>query len=266
LLLRLEGRGLSALGFNRPRPRVGEFVLGFVVRGIASGAQQVGLSLSAGDPFVRNDSLTMAGLLNGARFTVNSVLYEEFVFRGYLLYLAMRWLGPTRATLLSAGAFGVDHWFSYGVLGTPIPMLFVFLLTGTFGYMWARAFVATGSMLAPIGMHLGWNVVAGLVFSAGPWGQMFLVPASGTIPLRVDGWPSLALNVLLPVATAAGVLMYCRRLGSSRRGGAAPRTERHLTRACCWRDQTISAAANRILGDRFALSAAPAGRSLCASR
>jgi membrane protease YdiL (CAAX protease family) len=212
VLLRLEGRGLSALGFNRPRHRVGEFLVGFVVLGIASGAQQAGLSLSADDPFVRNASFTVAGLLNGARFTVNSVLYEEFVFRGYLLYLAIRWLGPTRATLLSAGAFGVYHWFSYGVLGSLIPMLYVFLLTGTFGYMWARAFVATNSMLAPIGMHLGWNTVAGLVFSAGPLGPMFLVPASGTIPLRAEGWPSLGLNVLLPIAVAAGVLLYCRRL------------------------------------------------------
>ena len=41
------------------------------------------------------------------------MLYEELLFRGYLLYQAMRLLGARRAVLLDAAAFGVYHWFSY---------------------------------------------------------------------------------------------------------------------------------------------------------
>jgi len=40
--------------------------------------------------------------------------------------------------------------------------------------MWARAFVATGGVAAPIGLHLGWNVVAYVVFSVGPLGPALL--------------------------------------------------------------------------------------------
>lgn len=215
LLLRLEGKGLASLGLDKPRRRAGEFLLGFLVVGVASGLQQLGLSGAAADPFVWNAAANLGGLLNGARFTVNSVLYEELLFRGYLLHQAIRWLGPTRAALLSSAAFGVYHWFSYGILGNIVPMVYVFLLTGAYGYMWARAFIATGSVLAPIGMHLGWNAIADLVFSAGPMGTGLLVPSSGTLPIIVGGWASLLLNVVLPAALTVGVVWYCRWLESS---------------------------------------------------
>jgi membrane protease YdiL (CAAX protease family) len=154
LLLRLEGRGLAALGLDKPVERARQFALGFLFLGTASAVQQLGLSLAAGDPFVLNATVGPGALLNSLRFTVNSVLYEELVFRGYLLYQAIRILGPRRAVLLDAAAFGVYHWFSSGIIGNPVVMAYVFVLTGAFGLMWARAFVVTGSVVAPIGLHL----------------------------------------------------------------------------------------------------------------
>lgn len=61
-------------------------------------------------------------------------------------------------------------------------------------------------------MHLGWNAVAQLVFSAGPLGATLLVPASGRLPIQADGWAGLALNVGLPVVMVIGVLWYFRRM------------------------------------------------------
>jgi membrane protease YdiL (CAAX protease family) len=224
LLLRLEGRGLGALGIDRPRRRLAQFVLGFAFLGGVSALQQLGLSFTAKDPFVWNTALHPGALFGQMRFTLNSVLYEELVFRGYLLYQGVRFLGPTRAVLADAVAFGVYHWFSYGVIGNPVAMTYVFLLTGAFGLMWARAFVATGSVAAPIGLHLGWNVVAYVVFSAGPLGPALLVPASGADRLTVAGWPSLALNVLLPVVATSIVLWYCRALEWHERPSGSPAT------------------------------------------
>lgn len=217
LLLRLEGKTLAVLGLNQPRRRIAEFALGFAVLGVASAVQQLGLAAAAGDPFVRSADGSLGALLSGARFVINSVLYEELVFRGYLLYQAIRWLGPTRAALLSASAFGVYHWFSYGILGAVVPMLYVFLLTGAYGYMWARAFVATGSVLAPIGLHLGWNAIAYLGFSAGPLGRGLLIPASGAVPIQVGGWPSLLLNVLMPLGLTVLLVRACRWWESAQR-------------------------------------------------
>lgn len=211
-LLRLEGKRLRVLGIDQPRRRAGEFAVGFAILGLGSAAQQLGLSAAAGDPFVGNPAAELGALLEGARFVVNSVLYEELLFRGYLLYRAIRWLGPTRGALLSASAFGVYHWFSYGIIGALVPMVYVFVLTGAFGYAWARAFVATGSVFAPIGLHLGWNAVAYLGFSAGPLGVGLLIPESDSLPIQVGGWSSLGLNVVLPILLTGIVLLGCRVL------------------------------------------------------
>lgn len=216
-LLRLHGKGLEAIGIDQPRRRTVELLLGFAILGAAAGLQQIGLSLAAGDPFIANPALDWQALLNNLRFTVNSVLFEELLFRGYLLFVAVRWLGPRRAVLLDAAAFGVYHWFSYGVIGNPIAMIYVALLTGMYGYMWARAVVVTGSVAAPIGLHFGWNAVAYLVFSAGPLGSGIFVPASGARRLDVDGWPSVVLNILLPVIATVTVLWWLRRLAAARR-------------------------------------------------
>jgi len=217
LLLRLEGRTPAAIGIDQPVRRLREFSLGFLALGAVAAAQQLGMSLAAGDPFVVNATLESRSLLNSLRFTVNSVLYEELLFRGYLLYRAVRWLGPTRAALLDAAAFGVYHWFSYGVFGNPVAMVYVFLFTGMFGYMWARAFVVTGSVAAPIGLHFGWNAISYFVCSAGPLGGAPSVPASGAAKLQVDGWANVGLNVVLPVLSLIAVLWYLRRLEAAPR-------------------------------------------------
>lgn len=211
LLLRLEGKGLSAIGIDRGARRLAEFAAGFAALGLAAAAQQLGLSAATGDPFVVNVSVRAATLVDGARFVVNSVLYEELLFRGYLLYKAVGWVGPRRAVWLDAALFGVYHWFSYGVFGNPVAMIYVLVLTGAYGLMWARAFVATGSVAAPIGLHLGWNAVSYLVFSAGPLGAALLVPASGAGRLEASGSAAVALSVVWPLLVTAAVLRVCRR-------------------------------------------------------
>ena len=159
-------------------------------------------------------ALDPRALLDHLRFTINSVLLEELLFRGYLLYRAIRWLGPTRAVLLDAAAFGVYHWFTYGVLGNPIVMAYVFLLTGMYGYMWARVFVATGSVAAPIGLHCGWNAVSYLVFSAGPLGGGRTRPGQRCLATG-SRRSSLALNIVLPVLATVAVPWYLRRVEAS---------------------------------------------------
>lgn len=212
LLLRIEGLSLASIGIDQPRRRSSELAFGFGLMGAVAAVQQVGLAVASGDRFVLNPTLSPVAVLDNLRFTGNSVLYEELVFRGYLLYQAVRLLGRRWAVALDAAAFGIYHWFSYGVIGNPVAMVYVFLLTGMFGWAWARAFVATGSVAAPIGLHLGWNAVAYLLFSAGPLGAAVLVPVRGTGQLSVSGWASLVLNVLLPLAAVAAVLSYCRRI------------------------------------------------------
>lgn len=211
LLLRFQGSGLGALGFNAPARRAREFAAGFLVAGIVVVVQQVGLALAVGTSWQWNAAITAAGVVHHLRWTVNSVLFEEFVFRGYLLYQAIRWLGLRRAVLVDAAVFGIYHWFSYGAFGNPVVMAYVFLSTGAFGFMLATGFARTKSMALPIGLHLGWNLVAYLGFSAGPLGRGLLVPGNGAAQLQAAGLASVGLSMILPLVLVIGVVGYLAR-------------------------------------------------------
>ena len=77
--------------------------------------------------------------------------------------------------LASAVAFGIYHWFSYGMLGGElqvISLLYVFVVTGFIGYAWAYAFQKTGSVMMPMGLHLGWNLTQSLFIQSNPYGEL----------------------------------------------------------------------------------------------
>lgn len=173
--------------------------------------QQLGRSFVTDIPWQFNTSLNTALILEHLRFNINSILFEELLFRGFLLYQAIRWLGDWRGSLLGAAAFGVYHWFSYGVFGNPVMMVFVFVLTGAFGLMFSLAFAKTKSVAAPIGLHLGWNMISYMLFSAGPLGLAILIPGNGAATIEPEGIESLVLNVGLPLVLVILVSWYLMR-------------------------------------------------------
>ena len=123
-----------------------------------------------------NPDFGLGQLLGGTYWIFSAVLYEELIFRGALLYLLIRYLGAIKGCLISSIAFGVYHWFSYEVFGERlILMAYIFFVTGAGGWMFAYAFAKTQSLYAPIGLHMGWNLVTAVVFSSGPIGPQWLV-------------------------------------------------------------------------------------------
>lgn len=214
LLLRIEGKGLAELGFNAPSLRARQFAVGFCFTATAAAIQQLGFAHAAGTEWIVNPQLTSALPLKSLQWNANSVLYEELLFRGYLLYQAIRLLGARRAVLLDAAAFGIYHWFSFGVLGNPVAMAFVFIFTGMFGMMFALAFSATKSLALPVGLHLGWNLVTNLMFSAGPLGATLLVAAHGAPRVQAQGTLGMILKYLLPAAMALGACWQLNRQAS----------------------------------------------------
>ena len=211
ILLKIEGKGLATIGFNAPKARFSQFAIGFLVAGAFAVLQQLGRSFVTGIPWQLNASLNTALILEHLRFNTNSILFEELLFRGYLLYQAIRWLGNWRGSLLGAAAFGVYHWFSYGVFGNLVMMAFIFVLTGAFGFMLSLSFAKTKSVAAPIGLHLGWNMISYLVFSAGPLGMAILIPGNGATTIELDGIEGLLLNVGLPLVMVIIVSWYLMR-------------------------------------------------------
>ena len=107
--------------------------------------------------------------------------------------------------LISASAFGIYHWFSFGVWGNMMAMILVFVVTGLMGYVFAAAYVKTKSIILPVGIHLGWNWINNTVFSNGPNGIQVL-EADKMVPLEgLNAIISLCVYLIIPFLILAFV-------------------------------------------------------------
>lgn len=207
LLLRAEARGLTELGFNAPRQRALEFATGFAIAALIAITQFLLISSLSGFNWNINPLYGYAQFLDGLRWNVNSVLYEELLFRGYLLWLAIRFLGVHGGCIVSAATFGIYHWFSFGVLGDLVTMAYVFAMTGVFGAMLAYSFAWTGGIWLPIALHFGWNIVTNEIFSNGPLGARLLIPST-TQPVLLDGMEQALVSIVWPLLLPLAVLLF----------------------------------------------------------
>jgi len=121
-------------------------------------------------------------------------IYEEIVSRGYLLtnlvdgFEGVSGLGYRGAVaisiLLSSTLFGALHAFNENsTLYSTVNLAFI-------GIMFAVAYVATGELGLPIGLHISWNLFQGLVFGLAVSGDkevasMLAIKQSG--PLAFTG-------------------------------------------------------------------------------
>ena len=192
LLLRFVAREpITVLGITPSTRRLKEFLVGGLFMagmGVLNFLWQAHLKQVA---YRLNPDYGVGSMLGGSFWVLKAVVLEELVFRGALLYLLIRFIGAIRACLLGSLLFGVYHWFSYEVFGSRlILMAYVLLVTGAGGWMFSYAFAKTRSLYAPIGLHLGWNLVAAVVFSSGPIGEQLLLPHGEAAPVS-DGFTLL---------------------------------------------------------------------------
>ena len=83
---------------------------------------------------------------------------EELLYRGMLFRLCSKIVGTWGALLLSAAWFGFTHASNPGASAFGIGSV---ALAGIF---FAAAYVATGRLWLPIGLHAGWNFAEGSLF------------------------------------------------------------------------------------------------------
>lgn len=207
LLFLIEKKDLRSLGILPVAKRLKQFSVGFLITALICGMVQYFQSILASSNWVFNEGVSSQIILNAFWWDLKSVLTEELVFHGALLYLLIKRIGSTKAILISAIAFGIYHWFSFGVLGNALAMVLVFIGTGLTGYVWALAFAKTRSIMLPLGFHLGWNFIHNTIFSKGPLGELVLTSQGG---VELSDWTSL-LNftlglVLMPIL----LLIYVR--------------------------------------------------------
>jgi glycosyltransferase involved in cell wall biosynthesis/membrane protease YdiL (CAAX protease family) len=152
-------------------------LLGALLIGAVAGVSAAAGTLSlapAGHPLstVLRDTLRIFFL-----FALVAV-FEELLFRGYLLQVLAEGIGKARAALLLSAAFGVTHAFNTG--GTAAGAL----STGCAGLLLSLAYFRTRSLWLPIGIHTTWNFALGWILAAPVSGEVlegtpFIYQASG---------------------------------------------------------------------------------------
>lgn len=132
-------------------------------------------------------------------YHIRSALTEDLVFRGAILYILIQRIGSNKAIILSAFCFGVYHVFSYGMMGEGIiPIVYVILVTGFTGYVWAYTFYKTKSIMLGLGFHLGYNFLMTFFYESYPYGELVFMEMSKT---SIQDWNWIFFNLskgLLP--------------------------------------------------------------------
>jgi len=222
LLYWLTGESINALGLTPNKQRLKALILGLLFMAGMAVINFLWQAHFKEISYTLNPDYGVMKFLGGSLWVFNAVLFEELVFRGCLLYLLIRYLGTVKACLLSAIAFGIYHWFSYELFGSRlIVMIYVFLITGAAGWMFAYAFAKTRSLWAPVGLHLGWNLITALVFSSGPIGNHLLIQQGQAV--ESGDWVTLLFFTLQTVIIPGLVTWYLYRCYPSDAGQA--RTE-----------------------------------------
>jgi membrane protease YdiL (CAAX protease family) len=193
-----EKKNLSVLGFRPNKERILAFLLFFFISAAVCSAEFL-LKMYLGKQEWRlNPDLSIQLIAEGVWWNIKSVLFEELIFRGVLLYILIKKLGNSKGIILSATAFGIYHWFSFGAFGNPMAMIFIFVITGIMGLLLAYGYTKTFSLYIPIGVHLGWNLTNLFVFSQGTIGNGVFIQDIRQ-PFRTDSYLIFFLVTFLPM-------------------------------------------------------------------
>ncbi|MDT7833520.1 CPBP family intramembrane glutamic endopeptidase [Flavobacteriaceae bacterium S356] len=223
LLHFIQKEGLDALGIVPNRVRVYQFFVGFVAMMLIVLLTISIESFIAKIQWSQHSQINYTSIFNAFVYHLRSALTEDLVFRGAILYILIKRAGVKKALLLSAISFGIYHVFSYGMVGSDIiPILYVVLVTGLTGYIWAYLFYKSKSIMMPLGFHIGYNLTMSLFFENQPYGELLFKEISrihlsewnGFLLLLFKGiFPSIVTVIAIKVTLAVN-----RGLKDSRTG------------------------------------------------
>jgi membrane protease YdiL (CAAX protease family) len=125
-----------------------------IVTGIVAATLVTLLPLALGMAEMKPDP-DLPASASGALFVTVLLLFgaigEELLFRGYAFQILARGIGPVPTLIFSAALFGAVHMANLNATALGIAN------TAGFGVVLGYAFLRTGELWLPIGIHFGWN-------------------------------------------------------------------------------------------------------------
>ena len=225
----LDKRPVRSFGLQITRRWASDALAGAVIGGTIPVAA-VGLGIIGGWITVGNlryipTSTYLQNIGLAIVITVSIAIAEEHVFRGYVLTnaiegLDLRWLSGTTTLLVawsvSALLFGLIH---------PAPTLVAGIHFLSAGFLLGLAYLLSGQLGLPIGIHAGFNFVSDYVVPMTSDHSLVVVPLSVSGPAWLTGQTGL-VQTGLQIPAALGILGYLWwRTG---RVGVAPRIRAKL--------------------------------------
>jgi membrane protease YdiL (CAAX protease family) len=227
--MRLRRQPLSGVGLRLDAKWLGQALAGIglgsalmlAVTALIYGAGGVNFSLEPAHGF--------AALAYGAWLFAWVALLEEILFRGFVFQRLVDGIGAPAALLLMGVLFAIAHWGNPGMEGTT--EFWASVDTALGGILLGLAYLRTGSLALPIGIHFGWNWIEGswLGFDVSGLDQTgWLLPHLLDKPQWLTGGAfGPEASIFAVVVDASAVLMLWRWKGVAR----AAKARRSLTQS-----------------------------------
>lgn len=160
--------------------------------------------------------ITGWGSLSGALTVIGMMcaiaVAEEVLFRGVIFGLVQKRAGTWLALAVSAVLFGLAHLVNPGATVWGAVAIAI-----EAGLMLGAAYVATGSLWLPIGLHLGWNIATVAVFgtvTSGSASRGAIVTATTSGPDWLTGGsfgPEASVIAVVVCSAASAILLAIAR-------------------------------------------------------
>ncbi|MBX7142516.1 MAG: CPBP family intramembrane metalloprotease [Chitinophagales bacterium] len=118
----------------------------------------------AKEEYTISQSLTAKSFFLETWNQFRTVLTEELLCRGALLYILIKKIGQTKAVIITSVIFAVLHWINTGIWGNVTQMILVFTFAFAMGLLLAYSYAKTFSLLIPFAIHYGWNLTQNYIF------------------------------------------------------------------------------------------------------
>lgn len=154
VMAKLERRSLWFYGLRDPRWGR-RFCFGALIGWLSLTLMLAGMRVAHafyfGQPYMHGRALLVSAVLDALSFLFAVALFEEVMFRGYLLYTLADGVGFWPATVVMSLIFALAHVHNPGEARLGIVAVFAF------GIMLAFSLWRTGSLLWAIGFHFMWD-------------------------------------------------------------------------------------------------------------
>ncbi len=209
LLHFIEKKNIAVLGIIPNCKRSIQFLIGFIIIILISLFTIYLESIVLKVDWELKSNINYKDIFNSFVYHLRSALTEDLVFRGAILYILIQRIGVQKAMILSAISFGIYHVFSYGMTEAKIiPILYVVLITGFTGYVWAYTFHRTKSILMALGFHLGHNLLMTLFYESAPYGELVFTEISKT---DLRDWNWLFYNLIKGLFPSIAILVFVKQ-------------------------------------------------------